>query len=154
MHKLETPFVILLVDDDTFILEVLRIQLERALLEHITVERALSPGEAIEMLEDWKKDNFQELALIVSDYLMPEMLGSDFLLKANELFPKARKMMLTGQAEMENVLRVLHEMSLFRYLSKPWEPAMMNKAVLAAVEDFIHYYQMEKKLEECVSKSV
>ena len=154
MHKLETPFVILLVDDDTFILEVLRIQLERALPEHITVERALSPGEAIGMLEDWKKDNFQELALIVSDYLMPEMLGSDFLLKANELFPKARKMMLTGQAEMENVLRVLHEMSLFRYLSKPWEPAMMNKAVLAAVEDFIHYYQMEKKLEECVSKSV
>jgi CheY-like chemotaxis protein len=154
LHKLETPFVILLVDDDTFILEVLRIQLERALPEHITVERALSPGEAIEMLEDWKKDNFQELALIVSDYLMPEMLGSDFLLKANELFPKARKMMLTGQAEMENVLRVLHEMSLFRYLSKPWEPAMMNKAVLAAVEDFIHYYQMEKKLEECVSKSV
>jgi CheY-like chemotaxis protein len=154
LHKLETPFVILLVDDDTFILEVLRIQLERALPEHITVERALSPGEAIEMLEDWKKDNFQELALIVSDYLMPEMLGSDFLLKANELFPKARKMMLTGQAEMENVLRVLHEMSLFRYLSKPWEPAMMNKAVLAAVEDFIHYYQMEKKLEECVSKSI
>ncbi len=151
---METPFVILLVDDDTFILEVLRIQLERALPEYITVERALSPGEAIEMLEDWKKDNFQELALIVSDYLMPEMLGSDFLLKANELFPKARKMMLTGQAEMENVLRVLHEMSLFRYLSKPWEPAMMNKAVLAAVEDFIHYYQMEKKLEECVSKSV
>jgi CheY-like chemotaxis protein len=151
---LETPFVILLVDDDTFILEVLRIQLERALPEYITVERALSPREAIEMLEDWKKDNFQELALIVSDYLMPEMLGSDFLLKANELFPKARKMMLTGQAEMENVLRVLHEMSLFRYLSKPWEPAMMNKAVLAAVEDFIHYYQMEKKLEECVSKSV
>lgn len=141
-------------DDDTFILEVLRIQLERALPEYITVERALSPGEAIGMLEDWKKDNFQELALIVSDYLMPEMLGSDFLLKANELFPKARKMMLTGQAEMENVLRVLHEMSLFRYLSKPWEPAMMNKAVLAAVEDFIHYYQMEKKLEECVSKSV
>ncbi len=151
---METPFVILLVDDDTFILEVLRIQLERALPEHITVERALSPREAIEMLEDWKKDSFQELALIVSDYLMPEMLGSDFLLKANELFPKARKMMLTGQAEMENVLRVLHEMSLFRYLSKPWEPAMMNKAVLAAVEDFIHYYQMEKKLEECLSKSV
>ena len=151
---METPFVILLVDDDTFILEVLRIQLERALPEYITVERALSPREAIEMLEDWKKDNFQELALIVSDYLMPEMLGSDFLLKANELFPKARKMMLTGQAEMENVLRVLHEMSLFRYLSKPWEPAIMNKAVLAAVEDFIHYYQMEKKLEECVSKSV
>lgn len=151
---METPFVILLVDDDTFILEVLRIQLERALPEYITVERALSPREAIEMLEDWKKDSFQELALIVSDYLMPEMLGSDFLLKANELFPKARKMMLTGQAEMENVLRVLHEMSLFRYLSKPWEPATMNKAVLAAVEDFIHYYQIEKKLEECLSKSV
>ncbi len=145
--------MILLVDDDTFILEVLRIQLERALPEYITVERALSPGEALEMLEGWKESNFGELALIISDYLMPEMLGSDFLLKANALFPKTRKMMLTGQAEMENVLRVLHEMSLFRYLSKPWEPALMNKAVLAAVEDFIHYYQMEKKLEECASKS-
>lgn len=151
---METPFVILLVDDDTFILEVLRIQLERALPEYITVERALSPGEALEMLEEWKAQNMGELALIISDYLMPEMLGSDFLLKANELFPKTRKMMLTGQAETENVLRVLHEMSLFRYLSKPWEPTLMNTAVLAAVEDYIHYYQMENKIAQCDCKSL
>jgi CheY-like chemotaxis protein len=140
------------VDDDAFILEVLRIQLERVLPDHVSVERALSPSEAMQMLEEWKGENFRELALIVSDYLMPEMLGSDFLLKANELFPKTKKIMLTGQAEMENVLRVLHEMSLFRYLGKPWEPAAMNKAVMDAVDEFIHYYQMEKKLAECTAK--
>ena len=141
---MQQPFVILLVDDDAFILEVLRIQLERILPENVVVERALSPMEAMQLLQEWKGAGMKELALIVSDYLMPEMLGSEFLLSANQLFPKTKKMMLTGQAEIENVVKVLQEMSLFRFVSKPWEPQLMNKAVLDAVAEFEYYYQLER----------
>jgi FixJ family two-component response regulator len=52
--------------------------------------------------------------------------------------------MLTGQAEIENVVKVLQEMSLFRFVSKPWEPQLMNKAVLDAVAEFEYYYQLER----------
>jgi CheY-like chemotaxis protein len=141
---LQQPFVILLVDDDTFILEVLRIQLERILPENVVVERASHPMEAMQLLQEWKEAGMKELALIVSDYLMPEMLGSEFLSAANQLFPKTKKMMLTGQAEIENVVKVLQEMSLFRFVSKPWEPQLMNKAVLDAVAEFEYYYQLER----------
>jgi hypothetical protein len=51
-------------------------------------------------------------------------------------------MMLTGQAEVENVLKVLHHMELFRYVGKPWEPQHMNDAVLKAVEQFIEDYSL------------
>ena len=55
-------------------------------------------------------------------------------------------MMLTGQAEVENVLKVLHHMELFRYVGKPWEPEMMNLAVLDAVQQFIEDYSLRHRL--------
>jgi CheY-like chemotaxis protein len=137
-------FSILLVDDDAFILEVLRIQLERVLPPHIVVERASSGEEGLELVKELSDNSSAPLALIVSDYLMPGILGSDFLIKAHDINPRAKKMMLTGQAEVENVLKVLHHMELFRYVGKPWEPQHMNEAVLKAVEQFIEDYSLRR----------
>jgi thioredoxin reductase (NADPH) len=105
----------------------------------------LGPIEALDILNEWKSENRDDLSLIISDYLMPEMLGSDFLIEANKIFPKAKKIMLTGQADSENVLKVLHHMSLFRFMGKPWDPSMMNDAVLEAIKEFDYYYQLERK---------
>lgn len=139
-------FSILLVDDDAFILEVLRIQLERILPDNVVVERASSGEEGLEMVAELSQSKETPLALIVSDYLMPGILGSDFLIKAHAINPRAKKMMLTGQAEVENVLKVLHHMELFRYVGKPWEPEMMNLAVLDAVQQFTEDYSLRHRL--------
>ncbi len=139
-------FSILLVDDDAFILEVLRIQLERILPENVMVERASSGEEGLVMVAELSHSKETPLALIVSDYLMPGILGSDFLIQAHAINPRAKKMMLTGQAEVENVLKVLHHMELFRYVGKPWEPEMMNLAVLSAVQQFTEDYSLRHRL--------
>ena len=138
-------FSILLVDDDAFILEVLRIQLERILPDNVVVERASSGEEGLEMVAELSQSKETPLALIVSDYLMPGILGSDFLIQAHAINPRAKKMMLTGQAEVENVLKVLHHMELFRYVGKPWEPEMMNLAVLDAVQQFTEDYSLRQR---------
>ena len=96
----------------------------------------------MELVKELSDSSSAPLALIVSDYLMPGILGSDFLIKAHEINPRSKKMMLTGQAEVENVLKVLHHMELFRYVGKPWEPQHMNDAVLKAVEQFIEDYSL------------
>lgn len=139
---MDQMFSILLVDDDAFILEVLRIQLERILPDNIVVERASSGEEGLDLVQELTKSTETPLALIVSDYLMPGILGSDFLIQAHAINPRAKKMMLTGQAEVENVLKVLHHMELFRYVGKPWEPEMMNHAVLNAVQQFTEDYSL------------
>lgn len=138
-------FSILLVDDDAFILEVLRIQLERILPDNVVVERASSGEEGLALVAELTHSKETPLALIISDYLMPGILGSDFLIQAHAINPRAKKMMLTGQAEVENVLKVLHHMELFRYVGKPWEPEMINRAVLSAVEQFTEDYSLRQR---------
>ncbi len=146
-------YTILLVDDDAFILEVLRIQLERILPNNVVIERASSGYEGLELVKELCNSHEQPLALIVSDYLMPGLLGSDFLIQAHDICPRSKKMMLTGQAEVDNVLKVLHHMELFRYVGKPWEPDYLNQSVLKAVSQFQEEFEMRAELQKLKVKS-
>jgi DNA-binding NtrC family response regulator len=144
-------FSILLVDDDAFILEVLRIQLERCLPDNVIIERASSGQEGLELVKQLNADEDQPLALIISDYLMPGLLGSDFLIQAHEISPRSKKMMLTGQAEVDNVLKVLHHMELFRYVGKPWEPDFLNESVIKAIAVFQEDFELRAQLKKLQS---
>jgi DNA-binding NtrC family response regulator len=146
-------YSILLVDDDAFILEVLRIQLERVLPEHVLIERASSGFEGLELVKELSCNEHQPLALIISDYLMPGLLGSDFLIQAHAICPRSKKMMLTGQAEVDNVLKVLHHMELFRYVGKPWEPEFLNQSVLKAISVFEEDFHLRAQLRNLLSQS-
>lgn len=146
-------YSILLVDDDAFILEVLRIQLERILPDNVVIERASGGYEGLDLVKELCNSHEQPLALIVSDYLMPGLLGSDFLIQAHDICPRSKKMMLTGQAEVDNVLKVLHHMELFRYVGKPWEPDYLNQSVLKAVSQFQEEFEMRAELQKLKVKS-
>ncbi len=150
---MEQQYSILLVDDDAFILEVLRIQLERVLPENIIIERASSGFEGLELVKELCNSQDQPLALIISDYLMPGLLGSDFLIQAHDICPRSKKMMLTGQAEVDNVLKVLHHLELFRYVGKPWEPDYLNQSVLKAVSQFQEEFEIRAELQKLKVKS-
>jgi DNA-binding NtrC family response regulator len=150
---MEQQYSILLVDDDAFILEVLRIQLERVLPENIIIERASSGFEGLELVKELCNSKDQPLALIISDYLMPGLLGSDFLIQAHDICPRSKKMMLTGQAEVDNVLKVLHHLELFRYVGKPWEPDYLNQSVLKAVSQFQEEFEIRAELQKLKVKS-
>lgn len=74
-----------------------------------------SPLEALEFLKTNKPD------LVVSDFLMPEMNGLEFLSEVNKLYPEVSKILLTGYADKENAIKAINEIGLYRYIEKPWD---------------------------------
>lgn len=73
-----------------------------------------SPKECLEFLKENKPD------LVISDFLMPEMNGLEFLQAVNEMYPEVSKILLTGYADKENAIRAINEIGLYRYIEKPW----------------------------------
>lgn len=73
------------------------------------------PKEAVEFLKLEKPD------LILSDFLMPEMNGFEFLSIAKELYPEVSMILLTGYADKENAIRAINEIGLYKYIEKPWD---------------------------------
>lgn len=110
---------ILCLDDERTILTSLKGQLKRNFGSEYGYEFAESPDEALELIEELVEDDI-EILLIVSDWLMPNMKGDEFLIKVHQKFPKIVKVMLTGQADKEAVDRAINEANLYKCIQKPW----------------------------------
>ncbi|MGB3535388.1 MAG: response regulator [Microcoleaceae cyanobacterium] len=111
--------MILCVDDESVILNSLKIQLKNAFQDRYNYEMAESAEEAWEILEEMQAED-SEILVIVSDWLMPGAKGDEFLIKVHHRFPQVLKIMLTGQADGEAIERAIHDADLYRCLHKPW----------------------------------
>lgn len=87
-----------------------------------------SPQAAIGALE-----REPELAVIVSDQRMPQMNGDEFLSRASAL-SDASRLMITGYADLEAVVRAVNNGRIFGYISKPWDPAALKLTIFKAAE--------------------
>jgi response regulator RpfG family c-di-GMP phosphodiesterase len=113
--------IILIIDDEFIILESLRIQLERFLPEDVEVEAAYSGEEAIELLGDIAAAGWN-LAVVVSDFNLGDAKGTDVLKKVKEMFPRTRRILLSGQAGSDEEIETFkNETGLDLFLSKPWD---------------------------------
>ena len=74
-----------------------------------------SPAEALDYLQNEEPD------LIISDFLMPEMNGLQFLTEAKKLYPETSMILLTGYADKENAIKAINEIGLYKYIEKPWD---------------------------------
>src|SRR5678810_1037338 len=81
-----------------------------------------SANEAIDLIKELKLKN-ETVALFISDQRMPEMDGITFLEKAKEIFPDARKVLLTAYSDIDAAIRAINNVKLDYYLLKPWHPA-------------------------------
>jgi DNA-binding response OmpR family regulator len=110
---------ILIVDDDEAILESLKAILE---LKGYKIDTAKTGQEAIEK----SKANFYNLALL--DIKLPDMEGTDLLVKMHGSEPKMMKVMLTGFPSLENAVRALN-LGADAYLMKPINPKELLKVI-------------------------
>jgi len=122
----ERPHGILIVDDEPAILE----SLELTLGNDYQVFCASSGEQGLEIL------GREEVALIISDQVLPTMSGVEFLEHAIELRPQAIRMMLTGYADIGSLARAVNEGRIYRYIAKPWEPDEVRLNVKRALESF------------------
>jgi len=117
---------VLIVDDEPAILE----SLELTLGADYSVHTAPSGEEGLEVLKR------QDVALIITDQVLPSMSGVEFLERAIEINPRAIRMMLTGYADIGSLERAINTGHIYRYISKPWEPDEVRLNVKRALEAY------------------
>lgn len=135
--------IILCVDDEKIVLESLRSELEGELPVPYALEFAESGDEALEVIADLLADG-DELALIVTDYIMPGFKGDEVLIKVCAESPDARQIMLTGQASLEGITNAINNAKLYRYISKPWE----KSDLLLTIREALKSHEQEMRLRE------
>ena len=89
--------------------------------ERYRILRAGSGPEALELLGELRRRG-ENLALIVADQRMPGMEGTDLLVKARQIYPDAKRVLLTAYADTQAAIAAINEVSLDYYLLKPWDP--------------------------------
>lgn len=113
--------IIFAVDDDTTVLQALNRDLRSAYRKKYKILATSSAKEALESLETLTADG-EEVAMFVSDQRMPEMLGVEFLEKARQIYPHAKKVLLTAYSDTDAAIKAINDVQLDYYLSKPWDP--------------------------------
>jgi thioredoxin reductase (NADPH) len=113
--------ILLSVDDD---LDVLR-AVERDLRSHYGANyRVLasdSPTGALDLLKQLKVRN-ESVALLLADQRMPKLDGVNFLQEARELFPDAKRALLTAYADTNAAISAINEANINYFFMKPWDP--------------------------------
>lgn len=128
--------VIICVDDEPTILDSLEIELKKSLGDKYLIETASGGEEALELLEELLEDNY-EVAVVISDHIMPNIKGDELLKRIHEISPKTNKIMLTGQADIEAVANAINYAKLYRYIAKPWQTEDLSLTVKEAVNSYL-----------------
>jgi thioredoxin reductase (NADPH) len=113
--------ILLTVDDDPSVSRAVARDLRRQYGETHRVVRAGSGAEALDALRDIKLRGGQ-VAVLLADYRMHEMSGIEFLEAAMDLFPRARRALLTAYADTDAAIAAINVVDVDHYLLKPWEP--------------------------------
>jgi len=116
---------ILVVDDEEAILETMAFTFE----DDYEVLTSASPREALALLE---RDG--PVAVVISDQRMPEMTGVEFLARVFALHPTTVRIILTGFADMDAIIRAINDGHVYAYITKPWEPDQLKQVVRRAVD--------------------
>ncbi len=113
--------LIFVVDDDPQVLRAVSRDLKKKYRKEYRVISTDSANEALKTLIELKKKG-DEIALFLSDQRMPEMQGVDYLEKAAEIYPGARRVLLTAYSDTDAAIKAINEVQLDYYLMKPWDP--------------------------------
>ena len=120
-----TKPVMLTIDDDAEVLRAIERDLRRKYASDYRVLRAESGMAAMEIVRELKLRN-NNVALFLVDQRMPGLSGVQFLEQAIELFPDAKRVLLTAYADTDAAIAAINEAGINHYLLKPWDPPEEN----------------------------
>ncbi len=132
--------IIVIVDDEEMVLTSLSSFLN--LETDYEVKSFTSANQALTYIAD------NEIDMVVSDYLMPEMDGMSFLAKVREIQPDVPRVILTGYADKENAIKAINDVGLFQYIEKPWD----NEDILIIFRNGLEKKQLMRKLNEKIEQ--
>lgn len=136
------PYRLLLVDDEPNILASLRRIFQR---ENYELLFAQSGSEALAIIEK------QPVELIMTDFMMPGMNGSELLQEVRARWPQTIRIMLTGHANTDAVMGSVREGAVYRFILKPWNDEDIRLTVALALEQY-ELIQRNRALEQQTQK--
>jgi len=113
--------ILMTVDDDPAVSRSVARDLRRRYGKDYRIIRADSGADALDALREIKLRG-DAVAAILADYRMPQMDGIAFLEKAMDLFPHARRALLTAYADTDAAIQAINVVDVDHYLLKPWDP--------------------------------
>ncbi len=137
---------ILCVDDDPTVLIALRGVLAK-LGAGFLIEIAESGEEALEIEADLRSQG-RDLAVVISDFIMPVMRGDELLVRLHEVNPDAIKIMLTGQSEFDGIKNAINHANLYRFLEKPFNNDDILLTTKSATIAFDHKRELKLQNEQ------
>ncbi|NVK03938.1 MAG: FAD-dependent oxidoreductase [Flavobacteriia bacterium] len=136
MNKIQ-PYIFA-IDDDPQVSRAIHRDLRSKYRSEYRIMSAVTIAEAKEALADLKNKG-AEIALFLSDQRMPDMLGVEFLAEAKELYPRAKRVLLTAYSDTDAAIRAINEAELDYYLLKPWDPP--EEKLYPVLDDLLEEWQ-------------
>ena len=133
---------LLIVDDEQNVISSLNRQLRH---DGYTIYAANSGSAGLELL---KKN---DIGVVLSDQVMPEMDGVAFLEAVKQQKPDTVRMLLTGQGSLKNAMAAINRSQIFGYLTKPWSPEVLNGTIAGAFEHY-NLTVENKRLQQLTGK--
>src|SRR5581483_8520647 len=113
--------IIVTADDEPAVLNALQRDLNPRYGKDYRIVRADSGATALQAVKTLQQRG-DTVALFLVDQRMPQMTGVEFLEKAREIYPEAKKVLLTAYADTEAAISSINKVGLDYYLLKPWDP--------------------------------
>jgi len=142
---------IVTVDDDAGVSRAVARDLRRRYGEHYRIVRAESGDAALDALREMRLRG-DEVAVIVADYRMPGMNGIEFLERAMDLYPAARRVLLTAYADTGAAIDAINVVDLDHYLLKPWDPP--EEKLYPVLDELLSRWRDEERRQVHVTKVV
>jgi two-component system, probable response regulator PhcQ len=136
-------FSILYVDDEEKSLKYFA----RAFQDQFRILTALSAVEGLKVLEENKDD----VAVLITDQRMPGEKGTWLLEKARQLRPRVVRILATAFTDMEAAVAAVNTGAIYKYVTKPWDPPLLDATLKRAMEFFIVQKERDELLKEKLS---
>ncbi|MCX7773745.1 MAG: response regulator, partial [Clostridia bacterium] len=138
---------ILIVDDDAMITSTLQKVITIMLKQNVIAFN--NPSEALKSISE----NKLEIDLVISDFIMAEMNGIEFLKVLKEISPDTVSILLTGYADKQNAIKSINEIGIFYYMEKPWDNNDLVRIIQNALEKKSLTEQLNAKVRELENRN-
>lgn len=130
--------IIVSVDDDQQVLRAIGRDLKSRYRSDYRIISSDSAREVLDTLRELRNKG-EEVALFISDQRMPEMEGVEFLEKARDIYPDAKRVLLTAYSDTNAAIKAINDVQLDYYLMKPWDPP--DEKLFPVIDDLLADWQ-------------